>query len=121
MASNAKPLAAGPLTNAYYSAVGFGRYRALPAVTFGRAGGRNRGAYVHYLKWLREHNAEYVRQVLSQREYYDDVLNPERVDAMCDEVLSGWSGDYGKIYNLVTFVLFRKMLFRAPSEQTLQG
>ena len=104
------PYDATVFTNFYHRIMTTARYKLLPTLTGGQFGTENRAAYVHYRKWLRENNREFVRNVLAQTDLYDDVLDPHVVQSMFDDVVEGRSEDYGKIYNVATFIIWRKKL-----------
>lgn len=106
--TTAMPFSAGPLSTAYHRAKNIARYKVLPALTGGRYGTENLGAYVQYRAWLREHNRDFVTRMLRDEDAYADLMDPKGVQSMLDDVMSGRSDDYGKIYNLASFILWRK-------------
>lgn len=105
MASTAMPIAAPPLVNLYYRLKGKLDY-SIGSLLPG--GGRNRGAYVRYVEWLRGANRPYIERLLSETDYLEDYFNIDHLRKVTADVLDGRSDDYGKIYNLASFVLFRK-------------
>lgn len=102
------PISGTAWTNAYYRSMGWLQFKAIPAATFGRVKWRNRGTYVHYAHWLQTSCRAYVEKTLSEGDYLSDYFDMDYLRAMCADVLEGRSNDYGKVYNLVSFVLFRK-------------
>lgn len=105
-ASTALPIHAGPAAKLYHRAKGFVHYKALPKLTGGRIGTRNRGAYVHYRKWLREHNAAFVRDALHDLGPLEALVDPDGLRQSAEEVLDGRSADFGKVYNVAALSVY---------------
>jgi len=108
MAGTAMPIQAGRWTNLRYRGQGWLRYKGVPAMTFGAVQWRKPGAYVDYLGWLRTACRDFVESQLSDEQYLEDYFNMDNVRTIVGDVVQGRSDDYGKVYNLVTFVLFQK-------------
>lgn len=90
----------------YHRMAGRLRYAGMP----GLRKGPSRGAYIRYLPWLRGANRAFVESTLAQTEYLEDYFNIDCLKKITDDVLDGRSNDYGRIYNLAGFVLFRKWI-----------
>lgn len=109
------PIAASWSARQIHRTIGWWRYKALPRVTAGRVRYPNPGTYVHYLDWLRGANRGFVEAILADEAYLEDLFDMDYVRRMTADVLDGRSPDYGKVYNLASFALYRKRLDRVPA------
>jgi asparagine synthetase B (glutamine-hydrolysing) len=103
-----KPMHAGKLTMAAYSAMGWLQFKAIPRLTGGRVAWRNRKTYVHYAHWLRNANRAYVEDLLDQEHLLEDHFQMDYIRNMCSDFMEGRSDDFGPIYNLAGLVLFKQ-------------
>jgi hypothetical protein len=103
-----KPISGGPMWHSLHSAWGWLQFKALPKATFGKAGWRNRKAYVHYLHWLRTASRTHVEDLFREEHYLESYFNMDYVRSILRDVLDGRSGDFGRIYNLAHFIQFQK-------------
>lgn len=109
------PIAAPWAARQVHRAAGWWRYKALPRVTAGKVRYPNPGTYVHYLDWLRGANRRSIESIFADEAYLEDLFDMDYVRRMAAEVLDGHSNDYGKVYNLASFALYRKRLDRVPA------
>jgi asparagine synthase/glutamine amidotransferase-like protein len=105
-----KPLNAGPLESKLYGAYGWLQFKAIPKLTFGKVAWRNRKTYVHYAHWLRSDNRQFVEDMILDGRYLEDLFQMDYVRSITSDVMEGRSDDFGRIYNLATFAIFRKYL-----------
>jgi len=81
--------------------------RILPRITSGRWGHNFRLA-AHHNEGLRMGSRDFVMDILSQREYFEDYFNMDMINSMIIDHMEGRKNEFRKICVLVTFALWRK-------------
>jgi len=104
------PVAAGPMANTYHRLRRAVRFRALPKLTLGRLGTKNRNAFVEHAAWLRTASREYVYETMREKERLADFFDMDYVDTLIDDHMAGRARGFGPVYILVGLIHWHRMV-----------
>lgn len=102
------PLNGAPLATLQCKARNFFHYRMLPTLSMGLIPHVHYGVWIQYDRWLREASEAYVRALLLDGSYLDDILEMDVVRNWIEDHMSGRENYYGQLCILMTLALWRK-------------